>query len=267
MPSVGPISEYGIKSSLIQQILGRRAKGNDFGSLLLNMENAKLLKQIVDSRSQKTRSISSANLAISDRYASSARRSRIGSQNASNMISRIDTAHAALDNSQEIVNRLNELSSMALDATLTNDDRTSLDAEAQALKQELSDMQSMQFNGSSILQGNAISTFTGEGTLSVNDPDLSAINADLAAIDLSSKESALSSMTNIRNASNKLSVEKAKSGASRNRLQRTSDTAITIANNMEESSNRIRENEMGVVGNLFGSELADIVNELLGFSF
>jgi flagellin len=268
MASVGSISGYGIKSALIGQILQRKPTGSDFGSILMGMENAKLLEQVVNSRPRRRSRSSAASLAIADRYESSATRSRVGSQNASIGISRTSTANAALESSRDIVSRLSELSVMASDSMLTDSDRSALNAEAQALKQELSDIQSgTQFNGSPILQGSSVTTFTGEGSISTTDANLAGVNTDLASFDLSTQAGANAARANVESASTKLSIEMARSGANENRLQRAADLATTQANNMEQAASTIRESEMGTIGNLFGSELASVVNELFGFSF
>lgn len=256
------------KASLFSMVMKKQKKGNSLGDQLANAANAKLLEQIASSNPGRTRRPGPASLAIADRLDFGATKSNIGAQNADFGSLKSATADAALQNASDITNRLGELAVRASDGMLNDGDRAALNAEAQALKQELSDIQSnTTFNGTAILQGSSTSTFTGEGNITTTDANLSQVNADVATFDISTQAGANSAISSAQTAQTSLIKERVINGANQNRFDRESDFARTAAVNKQRSAEVIRSGEMGTFGSLFGPELSGVVNELMGFSF
>lgn len=266
MPSIHSIDR--VKSSLIGNIVKQKKKGNDIGSLLSNMKDSKLIDQIASTPSRRRPMVNPANLAVADRLDTSVLRRRAGARNIQNSALKSNTADAALQNASDIVGRLNELAASATDPLKNNSDRAALNAEAQALTQELNDLQNnASFNGQKILQGSSTSTFTGDSSITTTDADLTSVNTDVSSIDLSSSAGASAALSSLESAQTNLNVERAKVGANANRLSREHDFAITVANNEQAAADNTRSSSLGDIGSAFGPELAGFVNELLGLSF
>ncbi|MFT4553287.1 MAG: flagellin [Chlamydiales bacterium] len=256
------------KASLFSMVMKKQKKGNRPGDLLSNDLNAKLLQQIASSNPGRTRRPSPSILAIADSLDSAATRNNIGAQNAEFGAIKSATADAALQNASDITNRLGELAIRSSDSTLNDGDRAGLNAEAQALKQELSDMQSRTtFNSTPILQGSSTSTFTGEGSITTTDADLTQVNSDFASFDISTQAGADAAIASAETAQTSLMKERVTNGSNQNRFERESDFARTVAISKQRSAEVIRTGEMGTFGSLFGPELSGAVNELMGFSF
>ena len=256
------------KASLFSMVMKKRKTGNSIGDLLSNSANTKLLEQIASSNPGRTRRASPSSLAIADRLDFGATKSNIGAQNAEFGALKSATADAALQNASDITNRLGELAVRASDGMLNDGDRSALNAEAQALKQELSDMQSnTTFNSTPILQGSSTSTFTGEGNITTTDADLTQVNSDFASFDISTQAGANAAIASAETAQTSLIKERVINGANQNRFERESDFARTSAAQKQRSAEVIREGGMGTFGSLFGPELSGVVNELMGFSF
>lgn len=264
MPAINPISQ--VQSALIGQVLSRKKNHTGLAGLLEDFANAQLLEQIVRARPRRQARRRPSEAAIADRFEFNARKSRAGSRNASLGVNRANTASVAMENVREITNRLSELSIMASDPLLNDGDRIGLNEEAQQLKSELIDLENnTTFNGSPILQGSTTSTFTGDGSVSTTDADLSGINASLAALDFSTQASSEAAITDIEEASKQIGVQTARSGANENRLQRASDLANVQADNTQAAAENIRSSNLGEIGSLFGEELTGVVEELFGF--
>jgi flagellin-like hook-associated protein FlgL len=265
---INPVNS--LKATLLGSILNKRKNfSGGLAGLLEDSANNKLLAQVARSKPRRQRSFIPANLAIADRIRSSASRTRVGVSNLSNAENRSSSASAALDGASQIVNRLGELSAIALDSTLSDADRAGLNGEAQALKQELTDLQAnASYNGQKVLQGNTNTHFAGDdNNVSITDADLTGVNANLAALDLSTQAGASAALTSTGSARSDLSTEQARVGAGINRLQRNQDLGLTIAANQENSADQIRVNELGEIGSLFDSSIASVITELFGFKF
>jgi flagellin len=78
-----------------------------------------------------------AGLAISQRFTSQVRGLTQAIRNASDGVSLTQTADAALGNSQDVLQRIRELSVQAANGTLTDQDRESIQAEVSQLTDEL----------------------------------------------------------------------------------------------------------------------------------
>ncbi len=95
-----------------------------------------------------------AGLAISQRFTSQVRGLTQAIRNASDGVSLTQTADAALGGSEDVLQRIRELSVQAANGTLTNDDRKSIQAEVSQLQDELDRIgETTTFNGKKLLDG------------------------------------------------------------------------------------------------------------------
>lgn len=95
-----------------------------------------------------------AGLAISQRFTSQVRGLTQAIRNASDGVSLTQTADAALGNSQDVLQRIRELSVQAANGTLTDQDRQSIQAEVDQLTDELDRIGgTTTFNGKKLLDG------------------------------------------------------------------------------------------------------------------
>jgi len=268
MPSINSIGNAQIKAALFGFVQNRRKNSPGIAGLIEGASEAKLLETISNSSTRRRRQPIRANLAVADRLEVLSNFSSIGAQNAELGALRQSTADAGLSSANDALGRMQELAASASNPFLSDGDRAALNAEAQALKQEISDIQSnTKHNGSPVLAGSATSTYTGESNVTLNDGDLSTVNADIAAIDLSTRAGADSAITNLNTARDNLSLERARVGANHNRLTRASDMATSAAQNQQQSADNIRDSELGALGSLLGEELSAILTELIGFQF
>jgi len=263
-----PVNPIGMREALIGNIMNRRSKssGGDLGSILMDAANAKLLNQVVNTPTRKRTPNNAAMSAIADRYDSTASRYRAASTNIQNSHGRSNVADAALKNANDIMGRLTELSAMASDPTMNDGDRSSLNAEAQELQQELNNMGTMtRYNGQEVLTGSSTSTYVGDGTISSTDADISNVTNELVGLDLSTQNGANAALTQVDSAMSKLTEERAKVGATANRFDRADNIAMTQATNLASSAENMRTSMFGEIGSLFGEDLAPFVNQLFGF--
>lgn len=143
------------------------------------------------------------------------------------------TAGQALGQAQDIMSRLGELSTQATNSSLNADDRSVMQAEADALSAELSDMMNNQkFNGQATLSGGDFDTRVGSG-LSLQNADLSGTIGALSGLDLNNPAVA---QEQIADAQNQLNVEQAKVGAAQLRLGREITAATSAATNAQEAA-------------------------------
>lgn len=95
-----------------------------------------------------------AGLAISQRFTSQVRGLTQAIRNASDGVSLTQTADAALGGTEDVLQRIRELSVQAANGTLTSDDRKSIQAEVSQLQDELDRIgETTTFNGKKLLDG------------------------------------------------------------------------------------------------------------------
>ncbi|MGF2054402.1 flagellin [Vagococcus fluvialis] len=102
-----------------------------------------------------------AGLAISEKMKGQIGGIKQATRNAQDGISLIQTAEGALNETQDIVNRMRDLASQGANDTLSNDDRAEINKEFNSLKEEIDRIsQTTNFNGKTLLDGNYDSSST-----------------------------------------------------------------------------------------------------------
>ncbi len=207
-----------------------------------------------------------AGLSISQKLTSEINGLGQAQRNAQDGISLIQTGEGALNETQSILQRMNELAVQASNGTLNTTDEKAIASELVQLQGAIDNIGSQtQFNGVQLL--NATSTVTlqvganqGEtltvsltnmtsvsvGTVSGGAASLSAavasFNADTTTASYVADAGAL--LNSIQQAISDVSAQRASFGASQNRLQDTIDNLAVGQENMTASNSRIRDVDM-----------------------
>ena len=114
-----------------------------------------------------------AGLAISEKMKGQIGGLKQATRNAQDGISLIQTAEGALNETQDIVNRMRDLASQGANDTLSNDDRAEINKEFNALKEEIDRIsQTTNFNGKTLLDGNYDSSTVGGKVETTNNANM-----------------------------------------------------------------------------------------------
>jgi len=192
-----------------------------------------------------------AGLAISESMSTQIRSFTIAERNAQDAVSMVQTAEGALAEVHSILGRLRELAMQASNGSYTATDRGFLDTEYQALKAEIGRIQqSAKFNGKELLSSSVSSiqfqigldnTTSDQLILSFGGVGLSAIVAASNLVAGSGISNALRSLSAIDSTLSIISTERAKYGATMNRLDITISSIETMRLNLSAANSRIRD--------------------------
>jgi flagellin len=192
-----------------------------------------------------------AGLAISESMSTQIRSFAIAERNAQDAVSMVQTAEGALAEVHSIMGRMRELAMQGANGSLTSVDRGFLDTEYQALKSEIGRIQgAAKFNGKELLSLN-VSTIqfqiglddasSDQLTLTFGGFGLTTITSSTNAIAGSAIDGALAALGIIDDALSIVSTERAKYGASMNRLDTTISSIETMRLNLSAANSRIRD--------------------------
>lgn len=192
-----------------------------------------------------------AGLAISESMMTQIRSFTVAERNAQDAVSMVSTAEGALAEVHAIMGRLRELAMQGANGSLTAQDRGFLDTEYTALKDEIQRIQgAAKFNGKQLLaeQPTEIQFQIGldnaapdQLTLTFGGFGLTAVTASANAIGGSGITNALTALSTIDAALGAISTERAKYGASMNRLDITISSIQTMRLNLSAANSRIRD--------------------------
>jgi flagellin len=168
-----------------------------------------------------------AGLSISEKMRSQIRGLNKASSNAQDGISAIQVAEGALNETHDILQRMNELATQAANDTNTSTDRTAIKAEIDQLISEIDRIQSTtQFNTMNLLDGN----FTGKnlqvGALSgqniaISIGSMHSSKLGVNSLSVSDNAAAGASMKAVQSAIELVSTQRSELGAIQNRLEHT----------------------------------------------
>jgi flagellin len=192
-----------------------------------------------------------AGLAISESMKTQIRSYVVSERNANDAISMVQTAEGALGEVQDIAARMRELSVQASNGSFTSTDRSYMDTEYTQLKQELTRIQgAAKFNGKQLLQTTATSIVFQVGLNNTSSDQLSVTFGGFALTTLvastnklagTSASSALAALSIIDGAMTSISTQRAKYGASMNRLGVVTSSIQTMRLNISAANSRIRD--------------------------
>lgn len=192
-----------------------------------------------------------AGLAISERMKTQIRSYVVAERNANDAISMVSTAEGALGEVHGILGRLRELSIQAANGSMTSTDRGYLDTEFKQLQAEITRIQgAAKFNGKQLLATSASTIVFQIGldnasfdqlAITFGGFSLTTLLSASTTVSGTTSTNALTALTAIDNALQTISTERAKYGASMNRLQVTTSAIQTMRVNLTASNSRIRD--------------------------
>ena len=208
-----------------------------------------------------------AGLSISEKMRGQIRGLEQGSRNAQDGISMIQTAEGALNETQDILQRMRELAVQASNDTNTTEDREAIQNEANQLAKDVNRIaKDTQFNGQDLLTGTGGPNGTdGDFTFQVGANEKQQITVSFAkmtggtdglkiasddteaatAIDISTDSATASAaITIINDAIKDVSAERSNLGANQNRLEYATNNLNTSAENLTAAESRVRDVDM-----------------------
>jgi len=198
-----------------------------------------------------------AGLAISEKLKSHIRGSQQATRNAGDGISLIQTAEGGLNEVNNILVRLRELSVQAASDTVTDKERNYSDMEFQQLATEVERIAtSTTFNERQLLSGEGeqmefqIGIFNDEENdrLSYNPQNSSVRKQDIGieGMNVSTKGDSQENLTKLDDAINVVNTNRANLGALQNRLNSTVRNLEIKTENMAEANSRIRDTDVAL---------------------
>lgn len=193
-----------------------------------------------------------AGLTISEKMRSQIRGLTQASANAQDGISCVQTAEGALNEVEDMLQRMNELAVKSANGTNTTADRKAIDKEVQALVSEIDRVQSTtQFNTLNLLTGD----FAGTGkALQVGAASGQEITIKISSMDsttlgvnnltISTQAGSKSAIASITKAIAKVSEQRSDLGAVQNRLEHTIKNLDNVVENTTAAESQIRDTDM-----------------------
>ena len=169
------------------------------------------------------------------------------SRNAQDGISLTQTAEGAMNEVNNILVRMRELSIQSANGTLSTPDRTTIDSEFQELISEVARLATtINFNGVNLLDGSTtvldiqVGINAGE-TLQVSLGDMTTTALGIGALSVSQQSGANSSLAVIDAAIDTITTRRGVLGSAHNRLQSTIASIDNARENLSASESRIRD--------------------------
>jgi flagellin len=203
-------------------------------------------------------------LAVSEKMRGQIRGLNQAERNIQNGVAFIQTTEGYLQESQDILHRLRELSVQSANGIYTDEDRMQIQVEVSQLVDEINRIAShAQFNGMNILTGSfARESTAGKtmqfqvganmdqneqvfiGTMTAQALGLQGAQGDTAMISISTPENANLAIGSLDSALKVISKQRADLGAYQNRFEMASKGVAVAAENLQASESRIRDTDM-----------------------
>jgi len=195
-----------------------------------------------------------AGLAISTKMTSEIRGLNAAIRNANDGISVTQVAEGAMGEVSNILQRMRELAVQASSGTVSDTDRTGIQAEVSQLKQQITAIAGRTtFNGISLLNGSAsitggtgtkVTIQTGNNSGETVDVEIKAMDLTtlgLASIDFSTQSGADSALATLNTAMDTVSASRATLGGVQSRLNTTVDSLTSQVTNLTDARSRIED--------------------------
>jgi len=199
-----------------------------------------------------------AGLAIASRMTAQINGVAQGARNGNDAVSLLQTADGALVEVTNMLQRMRELAVQASSGTYTQTDRSALQVEFKALRDEINRVaENTQWNGQDILDGTVAGT-TSNVTFQVgsnasqtvsatiknfNTSVTGSVTVSIKSSQVSSATSASTAITAVNSIITKVNTERAKLGAVMNRLEYAVDNLLNVKANAEASRSRIEDTD------------------------
>jgi flagellin len=192
-----------------------------------------------------------AGLAISESMKSQIRSYTVAERNANDAISMTQTAEASLGDMHDILGRMREIAMQASNGDMSQVDRGYIDTEFSSLKAEMSRIEgSARFNGQPLVSATAANitfqiglnnTSSDQITLTFGGLNLTTILSAGTSLAGATAGNALASLAVIDDAIQTISTNRARYGATLNRLDVTVSSIQTMRLNITSANSRIRD--------------------------
>jgi len=183
-----------------------------------------------------------AGLAVASKFDAQISRNRGVQSNLTSALSYSQTQDGFLQKVGKALDRMSELSTLALDTTKSASDITNYNTEFTDLKNYISDIGTKDFNGVSLFDGTAlaITKDSDAGTWALNSSSLNAV--DVTSVVASAfAVSSTSAVATIATAIENVATHRAKIGANIQRIQFTQEQVSILNENLQASVSRIKD--------------------------
>ncbi|MBX7256176.1 MAG: flagellin FliC [Candidatus Hydrogenedentes bacterium] len=181
-------------------------------------------------------------LAIAERFRAEVLQYSQEVNNLQSGVSAVQTADGALSTQADATQRLRELALQATNGTLTDEQRSAINQEAQQLLSQIDETaQNTEFNGTQLLNGSQSSVSLGAGGNQVNLSSSTTTALGLNGLDLSTQTGAQNALGTIDTAISRIDQNRSSLGAQQNRFERAIEVRETGIVNSTESESRIRD--------------------------
>lgn len=191
-----------------------------------------------------------AGLSISEKMRGQIRGLNQASRNAQDGISLIQTAEGALDEVHSMLQRMRELAVQGANDTNVTKDRTAINEEMKALKEEITAISTRsEFNTQKLLTGSfktktfQIGANSGQTIkLSINAMNATALSVDKVSVGTTG--AAQAAITSVNTALETVSTQRSALGAVQNRLEHTIKNLDNSSENLQAAESRVRDVDM-----------------------
>jgi flagellin len=184
-----------------------------------NKAQANALKQMASGLLLNSASDNAAGLAIAERFRTQIIQGQTEVNNLQSGVNYAQTADGGLETQQDALQRIRELATQGANGTLSTDQRTAINTEAQQLLSEINDTaKNTQFNGQAMLKtNNTLDVGNGAGQVTVQASTTDAMG--ITGLDFSTAAGATAALDKLDTAINQVSDNRAGIGAQTNRLE------------------------------------------------
>lgn len=222
-----------------------------------NNNTSKYIQRVYNRVLSDQKSYSQLNQSLLKKFQSDAKVAEAGSANGRLHIERTRFARQVVAKSQSVTQRLGELSTQAQNSSLSAQDRSVLQSEADGLISELSDLMTQTtFNGQSLFQGETMSVQV-DRKIEYQDVDGSFVTNALSNFDLSSAHSASSAMEKVKSAQSTLTNAQVRLGSTENTLNRSVVLADTKTSNLGAAASSFAPQDVAMLA----SELSQLYSD------
>jgi len=190
-----------------------------------------------------------AGLAISEKMRRQVRGLTQASSNAQDGISMAQTAEGALNEVHDMLQRMNELSVKAATETLTSKDRSYIQQEVSALKEEIDrTANDTKFNELELLSASQTYKLQvgadKDQTIDITMKVMTASGLGVGSVDVGTSSGAQTAIEQVKEGIQKLSSMRADLGAVQNRLEHTIKNLDNVVENTQAAESQIRDTDM-----------------------